>query len=149
MPDASNRGEELMVPHTGVLIDLADEQAVAGTYRDLKDLGDRIAAAQRDLRRALAELSALKGTKTLYVEGVGKVELSGDTEVEYDAREVEEGLRALGCPEETIREIVVETVSYKVDGNRAKRAAAANPEYARVIEAARSVREKLPYVRIS
>lgn len=142
-------GNELVLPQTGVLVNLEDEREVAVAYRDLNRLKLQIQEAERVLRQALAARSAVLATKTLYIEGVGKVELRGNTVIEYDPKEIEDGLRALGCPEETIREIVVETISYKVDGNRARRAASANPEYARVIEGARRVVEKIPTISIS
>jgi hypothetical protein len=52
-------------------------------------------------------------------------------------------------PEERIRDIVIETVSYAVVASQAKRAAAANPAYARAVEANRSTRPRVPYVSIT
>lgn len=140
---------DIVLPVSGVLVNLEDEREVAIAYRELRELKNQINQAERRLREALAERSHVLATKTFYIDGVGKVELRGDTKVEYDAKEIEDGLRELGCPEDVIREIVIETVTYKVDGNRARRAAGANPEYARVIENARTVVETLPSVLIS
>jgi hypothetical protein len=139
----------IVLPASGVLVNLESEKEVAIAFRDLRELKTAISQAERRLKEALLERSHVLATKTFHIEGVGKVELRGSERVEYDAKEVEDGLRALGCPEEVIREIVVETVTYKVDGNRARRAAAANPEYARVIENARTVVETLPSVLIT
>lgn len=139
----------IVLPASGVLVNLESEKEVAIAYRDLRELKIAIAQAERRLKEALVERSQVLATKTFHIEGVGKVELRGDSRVEYDAKEVEDGLRALGCPEEVIREIVVETITYKVDGNRARRAASANPDYARVIESAKTVVETLPSVLIS
>jgi hypothetical protein len=52
-------------------------------------------------------------------------------------------------PEERIREIVVETITYAVAAVKAKQAAGANPAYEAVIEAHKRVEEKKPYVTIS
>jgi hypothetical protein len=141
-------GTNLVLPESGVVVDLEDEREVTLAYRDLRNLKDAVLQAERRLKEAFKEIAAVKGTKTFYIDGLGKVELRGGERVEYDAKEVEEGLRALGCPEDILREIVVETVTYKVDGNRARRAASANPEYARVIENARTTVETLPSVSI-
>ena len=142
-------GTELVLPHSAELINLEDERQVAAAFREVKELKARIAEADRRLREALAESARVRGTKTFYVDGVGKIEVKGAEKIEYLPDVIENGLRELGCPEDTIREIVVETVSYKVDGHRAKRAASANPEYAEVIERARVVRETLPSVQIT
>lgn len=140
---------ELVLPYSREIIDLTSEHDVTRAYKELRDLKNAVLDADRRLREALREVSATRGTKTFYVDGVGKVELRGDTRTEYDAQEVEDGLRALGCPEDIIREIVVETITYKVDGNRARRAASANPEYAKVIENAKTTVETLPSVLIT
>ena len=140
---------DLVLPSSGVVVNLESEKEVATAYRDLRELKTQIAQAERVLKEALIERSRILATKTLYIDGVGKVELRGDTRVEYNAQEIEDGLRALACPEEVIRELVVETVSYKVDGNRARRAASANPDYAKVIENAKTVIDVLPSILIT
>lgn len=139
----------LVLAHTGELVDLTDERQVAKAYRDVQDIQRKLAEANRQLREALVERAAVLGTKTIYMDGIGKVELKGGQEVAYDELAIEEDLRKLGCPEEVIREIVKETVTYKVDGRRAKSAAAANPEYGKVIESHKVVIEKLPTVSIT
>lgn len=138
----------LVVPGSGILVNLNSEKEVALAYRDLRELKTAVNEVDRRLREAMAARSSVLATKTFYIEGVGKVELSASTRVEYDAQMVEDGLRALDCPEDVIREIVVEQVTYKVDGNRARRAAAANPEYAAIIDQAKRVVETLPYISI-
>jgi len=142
-------GTALVLPTSGVVVDLADERQVTMAYQDIKALKDAVMDADRRLREAFKEISSLKGSKTFYIDGLGKIELRGGDRTEYDAQAIEDGLRDLGCPEDVIREIVVETISYKVDGNRARRAASANPDYARVIEDARRTVETLPSVLIT
>jgi hypothetical protein len=51
-------------------------------------------------------------------------------------------------PEERIAQIIEQTVTLKVKTGEAKKAANANPEYARVIEDARSEQPKTQYVSI-
>jgi hypothetical protein len=142
-------GTELVLPHSFELINLEDERAITAAYRELSELKGKVVQAERILREAIAAQASRRGTKTFHVEGVGKVEVKGGEKVEYLADVVEQGLRELDCPEEVIREIVIETVSHRVDGHRARRAAAANPEYAKVIEKARIVREQIPSVLIT
>ena len=119
----------LVLPGSGCSLTSRTRTEIAVAIRDVQKFKAQVAEADRRLREALAERASVLGTKTLYVDGVGKFELKGGQEVHYDAHAIEEGLRELGCPEEVIREVVVETITYKVDGRRAKSAAAANPEY--------------------
>ena len=51
-------------------------------------------------------------------------------------------------PEERIRDIVTETVTYAVVASAAKRAAAANPVYAAIIERHSTRRPKKAYVSV-
>jgi hypothetical protein len=100
------------------------------------------------LRDAMNVRSGLLGTKTIYVEGVGKVEIKNATETIWDIDKLEKGLRRAGMPDEVIGEIIVPTTEYKVNAVRAKQAAAANKKYERAIARAQTVREKLPTVSI-
>lgn len=138
------------MPASGVLVNLRDEREIAIAYRDLKKLKEQVAEAERILREAMRERSEVLATKTFHIDGVGKVELKGSTRVDFpDPHALEEDLRGVGCPEDVIREIVVETVTWKVDGNRARRAAGANPAYAEVIERHKRTIEPLPSVLIT
>jgi hypothetical protein len=139
-----------LMPATGVVVNLEDEREIAIAYRDLRKLKDQVLETERVLREAMRYRSEVLATKTFHIEGVGKVELRGSTRVDWpDPQALEEDLRGVGCPEDVIREIVVETVSWKVDGNRARRAAGANPAYAEVIEKHKRTIEPLPSVLIT
>lgn len=143
-------GMALVLPATGVLVNLADEREITIAYRDLKDLKEKVLDAERVLREAMRARSEVLATKTFHIDGVGKVELRGSTRVDWpDPQALEEDLRGIGCPEDVIREIVVEQVTWKVDGNRARRAAGANPAYAEVIERHKRVTEPLPSILIT
>lgn len=143
-------GMSLVLPASGVLVNLGSEREIAIAYRDLKNLKDQISQAERVLREAMRARSEAMATKTFHIEGVGKVELRGAVRVDWDdPQALEEDLRSVGCPEDVIREIVVETVTWKVDGNRARRAAGANPAYAEVIERHKRITEPLPSVHIT
>lgn len=141
---------ELVLAHSGELVDLTNERQIAEAFQDVQEIQQRLAEANRILREAMNERAKVLGSRTIYIDGLGKVEVRNATQIVYpDPQELEAGLRAIDCPEEIIREIVVETIVYKVDGARAKRAAAVNPEYAKVIEAAQRVIEKTPTVSIT
>lgn len=139
-----------LMPMTGVLVNLESEREIAIAWKDLKALKDQVLDAERLLKEALRYRSEVLATKTFHIEGVGKVELRGGTRVDWpDPQALEEELRGIGCPENVIREIVVEQVSWKVDGNRARRAAGANPAYAEVIEKHKRITEPLPSVHLT
>jgi hypothetical protein len=140
-PVSTGESTELVVAGIGELVDLRSEQECIRALAAVRDLEQQLREAKGALTDAIRERSAHLGTKTFHV-GSLTAEVKGGSETMYDAEKVEEGLRAVGAPEELIREIVQETVSYRVDAMRAKRAAAANPAYAQVIEQYRRVVEK-------
>lgn len=143
-------GSALVLPASGVVVNLESEREIALAYRDLTKLKNKVLEAERILREALRYRSEVLATKTFHIEGVGKVELRGGTRVDYpDPLALEEELREAGCPEEVIREIVVEQVTWKVDGTRARRAAGANPVYAEIIEKHKRTTEPLPSVHMT
>jgi hypothetical protein len=128
--------EELVLPHTGELVDLNDELACGVALDELRRVQAQIGHAVRAVSEALAARAAVLGTKTIPLSGGRQATIGGGTKKVYDAQEIEKGLRALGMPEDRIRDIVVETVTWTVKAVEAKRAAAANPAYADVIESA-------------
>lgn len=140
--------EELVVPGIGELVSLDDENQCANALSALRDFEYQVREAKSILSAALAERGRVLGTQTLTLKDGRKATIKGSTETHYDAELIEQGLRELGMPEERIREIIVETVQYKVVAGEAKRAAAANEEYANVIEGAKTVIEKPAYITI-
>lgn len=142
------RSTELVVPGIGEVVNLDDPRQVALALDAIRDLERQFGAVKGELTRAIEYASQIEGSKTIRFEG-GKAVLSSSTETLYDAELIEEGLRAAGMPEDRIREIVKETVSYKVDGVKAKQAAGANPAYAAVIDAHKTVIDKRAYVTIT
>lgn len=139
---------ELVVPGLGAVVNLDDPQQVTLALDDVRDLERELRNVKAELTRAIVHAASVRGTKTLHLENCTAIVKGGEAII-YDAEAIEEGLRAAGMPEDRIREIVVETVSYRVAANEAKRAAAANPAYAEVIEANRRVEETATTVTIS
>lgn len=138
----------MMVPGVGEIVALDDPQQVALAIDAVRDLQRQLYGVTAELTRALIHASQVAGTKTLHLEGV-KVTVKTGERVVYDAEAIEAGLREAGMPEDRIREVVQETVSYVVSGVKAKQAAGANPAYDAVIEAHKRVEEKPASVTIS
>lgn len=145
----SEHGMELMVPGIGEVVALNDPRQVAIAIDGIRDLQRQLRLVTTELTNAIVYASQVAGTKTLHLEGGVKATLGSDTVTVYDAEQIEIGLREAGMPEERIREIVKETVSYVVDAVKAKQAAGANPAYAAVIDANKRVDAKQPSVSIS
>jgi hypothetical protein len=139
---------ELVIPGVGAVVKLDDPLEVAKALDDIRDLERQFREIKAELTRAIVHASQKAGTKTLHMEGMS-AEVKGGSVTVYDEVAIEEGLRACGMPEERIREIVVETISYKVSAVEAKRAAAANPAYGIVIHENSQVVESPPSVSIS
>jgi hypothetical protein len=129
---------EIVIPWTGEIVDLAKPAQVAralGTVRALKRDLDQARAALEDVLRAESER---QGTRTLHLDGLTAV-VSGGEKVEYDEQQLVDELRAAGLPEERLADLVVETVTYRVDQRVARSVAASNPKYAAVLDRCRRV----------
>lgn len=140
--------EELVLPASGALVNLSDPNECAQALTDLRDLESRIKEAKAIITDAIVREAERQGTKTLQLE-IGTASIRAGERTLYDAVAIEDGLRAVGAPEELIREIVQEQITYAVSGTRAKRAARANPTYAAVIEAATTTVDGRPSVTLS
>jgi len=141
--------EELALPGTGEVVSLDNEVECVQALAAIRSFESQIKEAKGLLTQAIVDRSRVLGTKTIYLPDGSKAEIRGGPESSYDIQEIEENLRALGMPEERIREIVVEEVSYKLSVRQARQAAAANSDYASVIENAQKTEEKPYYVSIS
>lgn len=140
---------EIVLAHSGQLVNLDDLTQVASAYEEVSRIKRALTEADRLIREAFAHHGRMNGTKTLYVEGVGKFEIKGAERTEWrDPLALADELRGAGMPEDVISEIVVETVSYKVNGRRAARAASANEVYARIIEDYKVIVERTPTISV-
>jgi hypothetical protein len=127
---------ELVVPFTGEIVPLADAPQVARALLELRQLKGRLDDARRVLEDALRFASEQAGSRTLHLGELDAV-VSGGEKVVYDELELARRLREAGLPEARLAELIVETVTYKVDQRVAKSVAAANPRYAEALEASR------------
>ena len=148
MSEGQPAADLLVVPATGEAIDLNDEAQVARALRSIRDLESALKEAKATLNDALVARSEILGTRTMEVEGIGKVTVKGGTETIYAAEEIERDLRAAGMPESRIREIVKEEVTYTVVAVEAKRAANASPIYRTIIEGHKTTRRKRAYASV-
>jgi hypothetical protein len=140
---------ELVIPGSGELVDLSDERQCVKALLAVREFEQQLRAAKAALTEAVVERSRLLGEKTITLSDGLRAEIRGGSEVVYDAQALEADLRALGMPEERLREIIIEEVAYKVSAREAKRAASANPQYAAVVASARHEVEKPHYVVVS
>lgn len=136
----------LVHPRTGEIIDLEDPPTCLRVLADIRELESRLREAKAMLTDVLAVEFSRVGTKTLELGGV-KATLGPDSEIVWDVGVLQE-LQALGLPEERMNELVTAEITYKVNANVAKQIAAANTEYAEVIERAKQRIPKTPYVSI-
>lgn len=137
---------ELVVPTTGEIVNLDDPAGCLRVLTEIRELEAKLRDAKGALTEALAAEFSRLGTKTIELDGV-KAELRGGSEVVWDV-EVLERLRDLGLPDERMSALVTTEVTYRVNASVAKQIAAANEQYAEVIERAKSVIPKAAYVTV-
>ena len=141
--------QALVLPGTGQVVNPNNEVECVQALVAVRDFEQQIREAKSALTAAVVERARVMGTKTIHLPNGSRAEIKGGQEVVYDAQQLETELRALGMPEDRIRQIVREEVTYKVNAQEAKRAAAANPEYAAVVESNSQIVEKPHYLTVS
>ena len=139
-------GEELVLRHTGELVDLEDGRSVAWALKQIRELEDQLRDAKSILSTALEIEKTRRGKGTMDFGDI-KAVVATKNETIWDI-EVLEQLLELGLPDERFNELVTTEYSYKVNASVAKQIAAANSDYAKVIESAKTVIEKKPTVTL-
>lgn len=122
--------------------------ACAQALDDIRDFERVLAEIKGALTRSIVQHSEDIGLLTFELPDGRKAEVVTRPDIVYDAEAIEEGLRAAGMPEERISAIVKEEVSHKVVAKEAKKAAAANEQYAAVINANKESMPRNPSVTI-
>jgi len=131
--------EQLVDVRTGELLPATPDNAVR-LLEAARDMRGRLMSLVKDCEAVLLEESRRQGTKTLHLDGATAT-VTGGTDLQWDMEVLLE-LRDAGLPEQRYNELVVATVTYKVDARVAKQLEGANAEYAAVIDRARSRVEK-------
>lgn len=136
---------ELLDPRTGELVPAVPD-ALANWIASTMDYIRAAYRAMDEGKRLLAEEAQRRGTGTLNLDGV-TVTVTPPAYV-WDVEALDWGLRNAGCPEETINEVIRQTVSWTVDARRADRLARANEAYAEVVERCRHRKDEAPKVSV-
>lgn len=139
---------ELVLPGVGEILSLDSASQAARAFARLKELEDQIKDARRECTDALRYYSSVFGSRTLRFDDAPGIELTADEETLIDAEQLEMDFRAAGMPESVIRDIVVETVTYKVNLTKVRAAAKTNPDYAAALEKNSRVVPKTQYAKL-
>lgn len=131
-------GPEVMVPFSGELLDLRDLPRVAQTLAEVRDLKTQLDRLRSLLEDILRLESARQGTKTLHL-GEFDAEVSGGSKTTFDTERLAVLLTEAGMSEQRLGELIITTVTEKVDMRVAKQVASANPAYAIAIAACREI----------
>jgi hypothetical protein len=141
-PGSVATGMEIALPHSGEIISLDDARLCAKSLDEIRQLEARLREVKQDLTNAILVESRRQGSKTLHLGDDLRVEVSGGKTVDWDL-DVLERLRDAGLPEDRYDALVRATVTYSVSAREADRISV-NPEYARIIDLARS-EDDAPY----
>lgn len=125
---------DLIMPLTGEIVMLDEPEMVARALAEVDEIMRAFSDAKRILSRTLADLSVERGERTVTLPGASFVREGGPMR-DYRPDEIERGLRDAGMPEDRIREIVMTTISKKVNAREAAKAARSNDRYREIIEA--------------
>lgn len=130
---------ELLDVRTGEIVEATPAKA-AELMVAAREMRGRLLGLVKDCEAVLLDESRKQGTKTLhYPEGTATI--TGGQDLIWNL-EILLQLRDRGLPEDRYNELVVATVTYKVNAAVAKQLEAANTEYAEVIGMARSYEAK-------
>lgn len=137
---------EIVAPTTGVLVDLSSPAEVAHALHEIRDIEDKVKDFKRVLTHVLVEEAARQGAKTIELGGL-KVVIKEGEQILWDVDVLEDLLEA-GLPQERFDELVKVECTHKVSKREADRIAAGRPEYAEIIETAKTVIPRVPYATI-
>lgn len=133
-------------PETGEVLERTADNAGAVLIA-ARNMEERLKDIKGEATDWLADEATRIGKKTLHGDDY-TLKLNGGPRDEYDAQVLEDLLRSANCPEERIREVVVEEISYRVDKRVLKQLTGANKDYAAAAELARRVVEKPYYAAV-
>lgn len=143
---AVSEARELVIRPTGQIVNLDHPAEVVEALDGIRQMKRVLDEARAVLEEALIEEAARVGSKTLRY-GKLTASIADKSEIEWDVTELAK-LLDLGLPPDRYGELVHEQISYKVDGSVARQLAGANPEYAKLIEAAKGRKPGRSYVSV-
>lgn len=129
-------------------VDLNDAVACAVLLDDIRQLEAQLASAKGRLTQAIVERAKTDGVTAYDLPERYRATISKGTRNTIAGDVLEQRLREAGMPEDRIKAIVVETVSYSVDAKEAKKAAGVNEAYAKALAEATTTHEAQPSVTI-
>jgi hypothetical protein len=132
---------------TGELISLDDIPGLARYLRDIRAHEADLRTIKRMLEAEIIEHARRIGTKTLRMAGV-EATIRGGPKIVWDTEKLERLLEA-GLPKERFAELVTIEYVAKVNTQVARSISSSNPEYARIIEEARSEEPAPEHVSVS
>jgi hypothetical protein len=138
---------DLVLP-TGELVMLDDPISCALALTRVREMESFLKEAKGAITQALVEEAERRGNNTIECSDGTQIQVKRSYDLEWDTEKLEQELMALGMPEERIREIIVPKVEYVVKAVEANKAAKANPEYAKVIESAKTKTERRPTISL-
>lgn len=139
--------KEIVLP-TGELVNLNDPESCALALARVNEVLSFLSEVKGAIIESFIEHSKKLGSSEIPLGDGTSVKVTKTYDLQWDHHALEADLRAAGMPEERISEIVVEEISYKVKAIEANKAAKANPEYEKIIEAARTKVEKRPTISL-
>ena len=142
----SEQPQAEIVPLLGLVVNMGNPSEVAKALAAVRQAKATLDDARRGLENVLLEESRRQGTKTLHLDG-STAKISGGPQLQWDIEELQK-LEELGVPEERMKALITTEVSYKVNASVAKQLEGANPEYAKVVSAARKRIEKAYRVEV-
>lgn len=138
---------ELVLP-TGELVALDDPASCAHALARVREMESFLKEAKGAITQALVEEAERRGNNTIECADGSRIQVKRSYDLGWDTEKLEQDLLALGMPEERIREIIVPKVEYVVKAVEANKAAKANPQYAEVIESAKTKTERRPTISL-
>ena len=138
---------ELVLP-SGELVDLSNPSSRAYALSRIRDMEQQLKEVKGAIVDAFAEDRARLGVDEIELEDGSYVKVKRNYDIAWDHVQLEKDLREAGMPEERIREIIVEEVSWTVKTVEANKAAKRNAEYAKAVASARSEVEKRPTISL-
>lgn len=127
----------LTVRLLGQVVDLSDPGEVAQCLYDVREAKRQLDEVRQLLEDVLRLESSRQGTKTLHLEGL-EARITGGTKPEYDLEQLEQMLREAGLPEQRLNELIVVTISRKLNQSVARQLRGANLAYAHALETCRT-----------